>query len=284
MDYLKLFIDNCPIVYFNKQETYMPIDFEDILTVAKINPINLHKVNVVYLYEDDEQYTTIGKQILCKTTGEIEIDGNKYIDLIYIITYLWSNNHPFDKSTIIVRLDENKKLIKICCVNKKKSIWYDNDELEFENNRPILISSLRTHDLYNKKHSIKDIKWNPSEFVIYNNKTVKLFDINGNYIEKNMNHYLYDKNIGNEIVNQQMPASIKFNTFKMDAFYNYNGDVFNLFNDYNNGISFNLIFKILLLLFIVIMIFYDMIKYKPNLFNIAYLICIILLFLINSLT
>ena len=284
MDYLKLFIDNCPIVYFNKKETYMPIDFENILTIAKINPINLHKVNIVYLYEDAITNYKIGKQILCKTTGEIEIDGKIYIDLIYIITYVWSNNHPFDKSTIIVRLDENKNINKVCCVNKKDIIWYNNDELQFENNRPILISSLKKHNLYNKKYNVTDIKWEPSEFVIYNDNTVKLYNINGNYIGKNIDYYLYNKNIGNETMNQQMPGSIKFDTVKMEAFYNYNGDIFNLFNDYKKGVSLIFILKILLMLFIVIMIFYDIIKYNPNIFNIAYLIGVLILFLVSSFT
>jgi hypothetical protein len=293
MDYSKLFIKNCPIVYFNKDDTYMPTDFEEILNVAKIKPINLHKVSIIYLYEEDKHNNNIGKQILCKTNGEIEIDGKKYIDLIYIITYLWSGNkyneHPFDKSTIIVRLDENKQINKVCCINKNETIWYELNELEFENNRPILISSLKTHNLYNEEYKlknillerdyvVKDIKWEPSEFVIYDKNIVKLIDKNGNNIEKKMNHYLYDKNIGNEKVNQQMPASIDFDTIKMEAFYNYNGDIFNLFNDYKNGISFGLILKILLLVFIIVMIIYDMIKYKPNMFNIAYCVGVVALF------
>jgi hypothetical protein len=297
MEYSKLFIDNCPIIYFNKDETYMPIDFEDILNIAKIKPINLHKVSIIYLYEEDKNNNNIGKQILCKTNGYIEIDGKKYIDLIYIITYLWTghkyNQHPFDKSTIIVRLDENKKLNKVCCVNKDETIWYEPDKLEFENNRPVLISSLNTHNLYNEEYKlknlllerdyvVKDIKWEPSEFVIYNKNIVKLIDINGNNIEKNMEHYLYNKNIGDEKINQQMPLSIEFDTVKMEAFYNYNGDIFNLFNDYKNGISLGLVLKTLLLVFIVVMIIYDMIKYKLNIFNLSYIIGLVALFVAST--
>jgi hypothetical protein len=297
MEYSKLFIDNCPIIYFNKDELYMPTDFEDILNIAKIKPINLHKVNIIYLYEEDKYNNTIGKQILCKTTGYIEIDGKKYIDLIYIITYLWTGNkyneHPFDKSTIIVRLDENKKLNKVCCVNKDETIWYEYNELEFENNRPVLISSYKTHNLYNEEYKlknvllerdyvIKDIKWEPSEFVIYDENIVKLIDIDGNNIEKEMDHYLYNRNIGDEKTNQQMPSSVKFDTVKMEAFYNYNGDIFNLFNDYKNGISLSLILKTLLLVFIVIMIIYDMIKYKLNIFNISYIVGVVALFVAST--
>ena len=293
MEYSKLFIDNCPIIYFNKDEPYMPVDFENILNVAEIKPINLHKVSIIYLYEDNKNYNNIGKQILCKTTKEIEIDGKKYIDLIYIITYLWTghkyNEHPFYKSIIIVILDENKKINKVCCINKNETIWYEYNELEFENNRPILISSYKTHNLYNEEYKlknillerdyvVKDIKWEPSEFVIYDKNTAKLIDKNGNNIEKNMDHYLYDRNIGDEKYNQQMPASIDFNTIKMEAFYNYTGDIFNLFNDYKNGISLSLILKTLLLVFIVIMIIYDMIKYKPSIFNIAYIVGVVALF------
>jgi hypothetical protein len=275
----------------------MPIDFEDILNVAEIKPINLHKVSIIYLYEEDKNNNNIGKQILCKTNGYIEIDGKKYIDLIYIITYLWTgykyNQHPFDKSTIIVRLDENKKLNKVCCVNKDETIWYEPDKLEFENNRPVLISSLNTHNLYNEEYKlknlllerdyvVKDIKWEPSEFVIYNKNIVKLIDINGNNIEKNMEHYLYNKNIGDEKNNQQMPASVNFDTVKMEAFYNYNGDIFNLFNDYKNGISLSLILKTLLLVFILVMIMYDMIKYKLNIFNISYIVGVVALFVAST--
>lgn len=322
MDYSKLFIDNCPIVYFNKKEPYMPIDFDDILDIANIKPINLHKVNIIFLYDEDKEFNKIGKQILCKKTDEFEIDGNKYTDLIYIITYLWYGNkyeeHPFDKSIVIVRLDENNEFVKLCCVNKNESIWYDANELQFENNKPILFSSLKTHNLYNKEfhlknfllerdYVIKGIKWKPSEFIIFkeeyndnfNNNiinkeydnfshmknlidTVSIFDNNGNKIDKDINHYLYDKNIGNEFFNQQMPSSIHYNTSKMEAFYNYNGDIFNLFNDYKNGLSFALLLKILLLLFIICMIGYDFIKYKTNTFNLSYLIVFVLLILCST--
>jgi hypothetical protein len=297
MDYSKLFIDNYPIIYYNNDEPYMPVDFEDILNISKIKPINLHKVSIIYLYEEDKYNNNIGKQILCKTNGYIEIDGIKYIDLIYIITYLWTGNkyneHPFDKSTVIVRLDENKKLNKVCCINKDETIWYESNKLELENNRPVLISSYKTHNLYNEEYKlknillerdyiVKDIKWEPSEFVIYDENIVKLIDIDGNNIEKDIDYYLYDKNIGDEKTNQQMPSSIEFDTIKMEAFYNYNGDIFNLFNDYKNGISLGLILKTLLLVFIVVMIIYDMIKYKPNIFNVAYIVGVVALFLAST--
>ncbi len=298
MEYSKLFIDNCPIIYFTEKEPYMPIDFEEILNIAEIKPINLHKVSVIYLFDEDKNNNTVGKQILCKTNGEIEIDGKKYIDLIYIITYIWTgydyNEHPFDKSAIIVRLDKDNKLNKVCCINKEETLWFNKDELEFENNKPVLFSSYKTHNLYNKEltfknnllemdYALKDIKWEPSEFVIFDEKTVKLIDKDGNNIDKNIDFYLYNKNVGDEKNNQQMPSSIEFDTVKMEAFYNYNGDIFNLFNDYKKGISLGLVLKTLLLVFIVIMIFYDMIKYKPNMFNVSYLVGVVILFLASSL-
>ena len=160
MNYSKLFIENCPIIYFDKNETYMPIDFEDILNLADIKPINLHKVDIIYLYNEDKYYNKIGKQIICKTNGEIKINGDSYIDLIYIITFLWygndSNEHAFDKSIFIIRLNRDYKLDKICCCNKNTFIWYDKDELTFDNNRPILYSSCKTHNLYNKELKLKN--------------------------------------------------------------------------------------------------------------------------------
>ncbi len=304
MDYSKLFIDNCPIIYFNKTEPYMPIDFDDILDIADIKSINLHKVNIIFIYDADKNIKKIGKQILCKKTDEFELDGNKYTDLIYIINYLWYGNendeHPFDKSVIIVRLDENYKFVKLCCVNKTDSIWYEENDLQFEDNKPILFSSLKTHNLYNKEFIFKsiileidnikkEIKWEPSEFIIFNKQeqnnniyTINLIDNKGNMIDRDIKYYLYDKNIGNEYFNQQMPSSINYNTSKMEAFYNYNGDIINLFHDYRRGISFALILKISLLLFILLMIIYDFIKYKITTFNISYLIVFILLILCSA--
>lgn len=291
MNYSKLFIDNCPIIYFNKKEPYMPVDFSDILDVAEIKPTNLHKVNIVYLYEQDKTYNKIGKEILCKTNGEIEIDGEIYIDLIYIILYLWSSDkeHPFDKSIIIIRLNKNYEIHKICCLNKNEYIWYDKDEIIFENNKPVLFSSLKTHNILNKDITFKkDIKWVPSNLIIFEEKNkdsfnnIHIIDSNNNKVDKDVSYYLYDKNIGNENFNQQMPSSVQFDIVKKEAFYNYNGDLFNLFNDYKTGISFGFILKIFLFLFILFMIYSDIKKYHFNLFNISYIIITISLIIISS--
>ena len=282
----KLLIDNCPIIYYNKNEKYMPVDFDDILELSNIEKEHLDKINIIVIDEEDKQFNTVGKQILCK------INNDEYIDLIYIITYLWCDSNPFDKSIIIVRLDANYNFMKLCCCNKENYNWYEQKDLIFDENRPVLFSSSNNHNLYNKillsifknfdqDYTSKAIKWKPSEFVFYNDK--KIYDINNNIINDNFNYYLYDKNIGNEDYYQQFPFSIDYDTNNMEAFYNNNGDIFNLFNlfEYNkNNISIIIGFKLLLLTFILFMIYFDIKLYNINLFNIS---IVILLILINIL-
>jgi hypothetical protein len=288
MNYSKLFIDNCPIIYFNKDEPYMPINFEDILEIAKIKPLNLYKVDIIYLYNQDKYYNQIGKQILCKINKNIEIDGNIYTDLIYIITYLWYgtnyNEHPFDKSIIIIRLDENNNIVKLCCCNNNIK-WYDKNEIIFDNNKPVLFISLKEHIIFNKKIKNNTIKWEPTEFIIYNksiNKIdINIIDINNKEIDKNKDIYLYDKNIGNEYFNQQIPFNIDFDTKKMIAFYNYNGDTYDLFKNHDNNILYSFKLKILLFAFIFLMIYFDIKNKKMNLFNIIYIIFYIILFIFS---
>ena len=89
----KLFIDNCPIFTFDKKETYMPIDFKNMLEIANINLNNLNKVNIINIDEDEKKYNNIGRQILCKTNKTI-------IDLYYlfqkkIIMFIIKNHYIY---------------------------------------------------------------------------------------------------------------------------------------------------------------------------------------------
>jgi hypothetical protein len=161
--------------------------------------------------------------------------------------------------------------------------WYDKKDITFENNKPVLYSSLKTHKLYYNKLNNNNIKWEPTEFIIYDNNNINLFDINNKKIDEDLSYYLYDKNIGNETFNQQMPLSINFNIQNMEGFYNYNGDIFNIFTKHDI-MSFKFLKKVLLILFLLIsllMIYFDVKKYKINVFNIIYIVIYIYL-LINS--
>jgi len=142
-DYHELFIKHCPLIYFHKDEPYLPASFDDILNVSKITKtvsgttydgIQLKDVkvqkdvdnNTLILIDKNKKYITkdsMGKQILCRTNGIWSVTKNNnnneilytdYIDLVYIVTFTWNGTlepHAFDKEEIVVRLIRNSNKI-----------------------------------------------------------------------------------------------------------------------------------------------------------------------------
>ncbi len=48
-DIVKLFIKFCPIIYFHKDEPYMPCNFDDLLKIGNVTSDDLNKIKLIDL-------------------------------------------------------------------------------------------------------------------------------------------------------------------------------------------------------------------------------------------
>jgi hypothetical protein len=271
----KLFIKYCPIFYFYKDEPYMPCDFEDILNIANIKIEDLNTIELITIPKEKRLDTPVATQILCKTEGFITVSNRTYIDLVYIIIYAWNGtimDHVFDKEEAVIRLQKNGEdyeIVKIFGSSHGYGKWWPTKLIKFDKktNKPYLYSANESHALYNEPRIYKsifgfgndacsnDIKWTPTEFVLFENDTVNIYDINMNIVEANANYFKYPNKIGNSNYSQAWPGSLSYNTLDLDGFYKYIGGIDNLFTGENRKVDYKYRYLIRIISSIILFIF-----------------------------
>jgi hypothetical protein len=181
----QLIEDYAPIVYFNREEKYLPLDMNIVLQnstlknfttnqiittptnrelydFAKSNdfkPINDGSVvlsidkslyNHSYLLQDQPIYAIIREK-----------DNNTYITYIIffpfngdytILRHGRAGSHPGDLEHYTVELDKDKKLSRVhfSAHGYKDGRWVSKDKLQFEHGRIVVFSALNGHGLYHK--------------------------------------------------------------------------------------------------------------------------------------
>ncbi len=299
----KLFVKYCPIFYFHKKEPYMPANFDDILKISGINPpekVLLDDVKMITIPKDKRQDCPIATQIICKTSGTFDVKGVTYCDLIYVITFSWNGTleeHAFDKEEVTVRIKingENSDVFRVYGSSHGNGMWFDRNELDFENNRLIMYSANESHAMYNKPRlykrifgfgndvTAKDRKWEPSQFVIIDNdfsKDVKIIKLDQTVtdgfsnITGNFNYFKVNKNIGNDKNNQEWAGALVYDTLNLDGYYKYQGGIDNLFTGPKAQVSktLRIILRIVVILgwsgFLGYMIFRDVLNYKNHTYS-----------------
>ena len=291
IELVDLYIKSCPIFYFHKKEPYMPCDFDDMLKISDVDidkfKENYKDVKMITIPEDKKYNHPVGKQVLCKTLGEYTIAGETYIDLMYVLTFTWNGTrepHAFDKEQACVRLFKNPtgtwEVYKVFGSAHGNGMWWDAVKLDKEDNRVILYAGNESHALYSiaKTHKRifgfgddvcgKDIKWLPTEFVVFNkdNTIINIYNNKKDLIGPNVSYFGYAGNIGNEENNQDWPGSIVFDPINFDGYYKYQGGFDSLFSGHYKVISTSIrylirvICGIVWLLFIGYMVYTNMIK------------------------
>jgi len=138
----QLAINNCPIVYFHKDEKYMPANFADMVGISDIYDITSEKLKKqkieinkitssdLKLNKPQTQKTTIkdllkyqlisikpeliktiptGEEIICRTKGIYKLlhDEVNILDLMYIVYFAYNGtmeSHIYDQEIIVIRL------------------------------------------------------------------------------------------------------------------------------------------------------------------------------------
>ncbi len=292
-DIVKLFIKCCPIIYFYKDEPYMPCNFDDLLKIANVTKKDLKNLKLITIPKEKRFDHPIGTQILCRTEGFITASNRTYIDLVYIITWTWNGTieeHAFDKEEIIIRLEKNTnneyEIIKVFTSRHGKGLWLNMNEIDIENNRIVLYSANESHAIYNEPRVYKrifgfgndvcghDIKWEPTEFVIFmtesidnnNSSSVNIYDSNFNIIKSNVIYFKYINNIGDTKDSQQWPGQFKYATLDIHSYNKYEGGIDNVFSGKYKKINITYryllrtISVIVLILFLMFLIYNNVIK------------------------
>ena len=300
-DIPNLFIKFHPIVYFHRKEPYMPADMDEILKISNVDKDNIPEL--VTIPRDKRQDVPLGKQILCKTDGEYTIGKYTYIDLVYIVTFTWNGTleeHAFDKEEIVIRLRKETgseyTATRVFGSAHGNGFWYlvDKKEVEFENDHPIMYSANESHAMYNKARLYKrifgfgsditgkDKRWEPSQFVIFNNN-VSIYDNNNEQIQGDYNYFKTSSKFGNNKNSQPWPGSLSYDVTNFDAYYKFEGGIDNLFTGRKKVISPTLriafrVFTILAWLgFIGYLIFRDILSFNAGQYNTKELVLYILL-------
>ena len=311
----KLFIKYCPIFYFYKKEPYMPANFDEILKVSGLNKDTVGNVTIITIPKEKRLNSPIGTQILCRYNFFNTIDKNqnvvdKYIDLIYIVTFTWNGTreeHAFDKEEVIVRVkiidDNTNELVRVFGSAHGNGMWFDKQHLDFEKDKVIMYSANESHAMYNKPRLYKrifgfgndvtgkDKIWEPSEFVIIDNTNVKIYKKNGDQITSStsstgfFDYFKVNKLIGDSKDNQQWPGALEleYNTLNLDGFYKYQGGIDDLFTGPTAKVSktIRIILRVVVILawvgFLGYIIFRDVLNYKHHIYSKKELILFLIL-------
>ena len=286
----ELFIKFHPIVYFHKKEPYMPANMDDILKIAGVSSNNIP--SLVKIPKEKRRDVNLGTQILCKTDGYYTIGKYTYIDLVYIVTFTWNGTleeHAFDKEEIIVRLmktdTNNHKITRVFGSAHGNGFWYlvDKNDVEFENEHPVMYSGNESHAMYNRARLYKrifnfgsdrtgkDKRWFPSEFVIFEKNEVNIYDIKNNKTNStSLEYFKTNAKFGNDKNSQSWPGSLSYDVINLDAYYKYEGGIDNLFTGRTKKIKpgLRIAFRVFTILawigFISYLIFRDVLSYKAG--------------------
>jgi hypothetical protein len=161
-----------------------------------------------------------------------------------------------------------------------------------------MYSANESHAMYNKARTHKrifgfgndltgkDIKWEPTEFVIFNgNDRIKIINTNNEQINNTTNYEYFKikKNIGNEKDHQDWAGSIEYDTLNLDGYYKFQGGIDNLFTGPHKVVKpyQRIILRVVVILawvgFLGYLIFRDVLNYKDNIYNLKDLVLFIIL-------
>jgi hypothetical protein len=303
-----LFIKYCPVFYFYKKEPYMPANFNDILKIANLTSDTVKNANMIIIPKEKRFDCPIGTQILCRYNYFNTTDNNnniigKYVDLIYIVTFTWNGTreeHAFDKEEVIVRVqinnDNTDKLVRVYGSAHGNGMWFDKQNLDFENDKFIMYSANESHAMYNKPRLYKrifgfgndvtgkDKKWEPSQFVIID-QNVNIYNKDGTKVIGNFDYFKVNKMIGDAKDSQQWPGALelKYDTLNLDGFYKFQGGIDNLFTGPGAKVSktIRIILRVVVILawvgFLGYIIFRDVLNYKTHYYSKKELILFLIL-------
>jgi hypothetical protein len=133
-------------------------------------------------------------------------------------------------------------------------MWWDAVTLDREGDRVILYPGNESHALYSiaKTHKrifgfgddecAKDIRWMPTEFVVYETGhiltgNINIYDDKKTLIRENVSYFAYSGDIGNEGNNQEWSGNIIFDPINFNSFYKYQGGFDSIFSGNNKVID-----------------------------------------------
>lgn len=133
----QLAVQYCPIVYFYKDEAYMPSNFADLIKISELydkdeatstnphkrpkfkklsnpnpTPQDLNQNSLISIKKNMVRKIPVGNEIICRTKGIYKLmnDSDTFIDLLYIVYFAYNgtlDSHIYDNEYIIIRLFTN---------------------------------------------------------------------------------------------------------------------------------------------------------------------------------
>jgi len=182
--YNKSIIDQyAPIVYFNKEEKYLPLDINIVLENSTLKDFNTNQIihtptnRELYDFSKSKDFKIVNDGSIVLSIDKSlynhsysledqpiyaivrEKDGKTYITYIIFFPYngdyeifrhLKSGSHPGDFEHYTVELSNNKILERVhfSAHGNKDGRWVSKDELQFEHGRIVVFSALNGHGLY----------------------------------------------------------------------------------------------------------------------------------------
>jgi len=240
------------------------------------NDVNNNTLIIIDNKQKNIPEEKIGKQILCRTSGiwTVETSNNnqqyytQYLDLVYTVTFTWNGTlepHAFDKEEIFIRLIRNSDRemnglpintwipYRVFGSAHGYGKWYNFNDLDKEQNRCVMYSALESHAMYSdilvhkrimgfgNDVTRKDVRWDPSQFVVFNTNMdkVTIYNKNGTKLldGNDTKYFLYNGTIGDEKNNQLWPGSIyltnSYDANNLDGWFKFGGGLTDLFDGKN---------------------------------------------------
>lgn len=192
----QLAVQYCPIIYFYKDEPYMPSNFADMISISdlyemepsvdmkrpdvkkliKTNPTvqDLKSNSLINIHKNKVRKIPVGHEIICRTKGIYKLmnDSDTFIDLLYIVYFAFNGtieSHVYDQEFVIVRLYTQNDINDLSSWTMIKGfgsihgggLWHDAVNVDTEIvdgvKRPVFYSANESHAMYHKPGIYKRI-------------------------------------------------------------------------------------------------------------------------------
>ena len=166
----QLAVQYCPIVYFYKDEPYMPANFADMIKISELydkdestsadphrrpkfkkltnphpTPQDLTQNSLISIKKNMVRKIPVGHEIICRTKGIYKLlnDTDTFIDLLYIVYFAYNGTlspHVYDQEFVIVRLFTDGDINDLSKWNMLKGfgsihgggLWHDTVNIDTE--------------------------------------------------------------------------------------------------------------------------------------------------------
>ena len=173
----ELYTKYLPIVYLHSNEQYQPVQVSNYIKNCRLvkettdnvvmetisNPDDILKYDNKYYLELKDVKSRKGDKdkkqyFYCFSNKGNDNFNGSFIDLTYVLCYSYNGTlspHDFDTESVTIRLDKNKKILKIVLTSHGNYVTYNPNQIEFEGHRPVVYSAWESHAFYPKPENYR---------------------------------------------------------------------------------------------------------------------------------